>query len=880
MKKKSPTLFIVFFLSYSAIVAQTETALVGYKITQVKGPAKGKYTLRIEHGRDVGIHTDLQVEVWGTERKDTPNHLGKLGLATITEAGDKHLIAECECAQKVLPGDLLYINSELPATSYRSPYYYLVIYGIEITDAGGKPFFTFDDILKRDGHSLQTEKFLEMQAYLQAHAQSLKAKGDTRKIKHGPAKGLLVAEVLTDSDTLEIWRYLYYRSMNYMQTMGQTYKLADDFTAYVEDGDWITPDQLWDKVIAMDLENLETLYAQYPRRITGDQVFNWVEKARDPARDGNYEQGAELLKYVARLAKLTGYALALGEVNYLQAALFYIQSDYSSAIPFYEEAAAHYGQAKDFAKQGNAYYYLGLCNNQMRNYAAAAKHYEQSVAIKEQILKTSPDDATFLQELYNPVLAFAELHSSQGRYEESLTAYRRALELAIKLNNTANRASALWNIGYLLEETRKSQDESLAAYADAAELYLQLSDSASVIELMRNQGLIHNARKHYQKSFETGNQALELARNWGKHYYVGLIELFLGGAHDEKGDKDKALAYYLAAEKSFTAANHPVKLSEAKKKVAALYVTQQLYQKALKKHEERLPVVKDNLAKKADVLWDIAYLMGDNLSQHNKAVEKYIQVAELYVELKDTVNLNVILANIAHHYRNLNDSANAYRAHERALHLTANHSNSTELAYAHEKAAKSYGHFKNFRKEKFHYGQALAIFTQRGEIAKAARVTEAMASSLSSAGKFADAADAFRKAIALYHEANDKANEAETYWDLAYMLGNSQNEYEKAINLYHTAYGIYMQIPDSVNASVMLSNIGQNYWSLFKYDNAIEYHRKAIDLASRSRNVKQVAKSWSKLATLYSESNNPVASFEALKNSLAALETVNDSTEL
>jgi CHAT domain-containing protein len=879
MIKTIPALFIISSIVHFQLSAQNETALTGYRITEIKNPSKSKYAIRIEHGKDMGLENGMEGEVWGIARKDVAGHVANLGIAKVTEIGDSYLIAECACTQTVYAGDLFYINSIFPSHDYRSPYYYLTLYAIDITDDEGQPFHSFDEIIQRDGHALQTEKFLRMQSHVRKTAESLQAKGDSRKIKGGPHAGSLVVDVALNTDTLDIWRYVYYKFMTYMETMGQRYKLSEDYIAYVEDGDWITADQLWETVMSTDTASLENVYAQYKRRITSVQLISWIDKAREIAKEGNYEQADGDLTRLIRLAAFNGDPMAQGEALYLKAAIFYVYSKFDEAIAYYKLADRQYAKIPDNGKRASTLHYIGLSYKEIRDYSSAVKQFDEAIAFREQSLKKSPDSESGMEELYTSVLALAELQSSMNNYEASEKSYRKALALAITMKDTGRRASCLWNIGYIAElGSRKT--EALELYRNAAALYLDTRDTASVIELMRNQGLIHNTGKEYTRSFEIADKALGLARNWGKPYYIGLMQQFLGNTLEATGDTQRALAAYLAAEKSFDDAGNAVKSIETRKKTASVYVLLQQYQNALKKHEERFPLAGDNLSRQADVYWDIAYLFGENLLQHKKAITNYSHCEALYKQLNDTSNLNIIYANLAHHFRNLNDSVRTYRCHDQALTLTAEHANRSEYAYASEKAAKSYGHFGNRKKERLYYKTASDIYRQKGETANEARVTEAMAESLGKMAKYEEAAEAYKKSIALYRQANDKPNEAETYWDYAYMVGNSQNQYEKAIGLYQIALAQYLEIPDSVNASTMLSNIGQNYWSLFRYDKAIEYHSKAIDLASRSKNVKQVAKSWSKLATLYSESNNPVASFEALKNSLTALQTVNDSIEL
>ncbi|MGC4021548.1 MAG: tetratricopeptide repeat protein [Cyclobacteriaceae bacterium] len=268
------------------------------------------------------------------------------------------------------------------------------------------------------------------------------------------------------------------------------------------------------------------------------------------------------------------------------------------------------------------------------------------------------------------------------------------------------------------------------------------------------------------------------------------------------------------------------------------------------------------------------------LKQYTRSNEYYREVQKIYITMGDTINLCTILNNIGFNYRDLNDSINSYKVHKEAIAL-AKHTHDLELlAKCYNKISSSYNHFKNKGKRIEYLGLERDVYIKLDNSQKIAETYENQGDAYADLMKYELAKKSFLSAMSFYEKAKNIYKQAEMYWDYGYQLNNGSKDYDESIRAYRKAYELYMQNKDSADASTMLSNIGQNYWSKLDYQKAIESHRAAIELAKKCKNQKQVATSWSKLSTLYSESNNPVASVEALQNAVEALATVNDSTLL
>lgn len=856
--------------------AQSKITNVGFRITEVRKSPTG-YIVTIPYGTDVGIQHGSG-SVWGIARKELADHVKSLGDAAISQLTAATTIVEVTTSEVILAGDLLFLNTEVP--EYQSPYHYLVGYGIMHVDDAGKPLYDVSEVLLKDSPRLRTEKFIVMQNLIRSAGDRLAEKKDKQKVKAGPDAGKLLSDVLKSVDTLKVWTYLYLKSSDWSANMGQTFTLSDDFTQYALEGDVISNDLLWETITGATEDEIASVYNSYKRRITIQMLSDWIEKSRVLAHEGDYERAGLYLGHLITMSRLHGdQSLEALAANY-KALILYLQEQYAEAFKLFNSVADLYQKLGDKAKLANAYYYMGYCYNLSKDPDQAITYHSKSRDLRSDVVKADPTNETAWRDLYLSQTALGEIFQNNNRFQESISPYEEALKIATRLKDTKLEGSCKWNLGYIYGDGLNKTQQAITYYREATDAYWESGDTLSTIKLLRNTALQYNVLKNYEESFKLGNRAADLAKVFPDKATRALVGYLLALTFHEQGNLQEAIRRYEIAEKLYADVPDANEVIQAKKKVAAIYTQLGLHEKAIRKHEERLAFVPENPSGQADAYWEMAYATGENLKKHKEAITLYEKCRDIYISLKDTTNLNTIYANVAYHHRMLGDSIKCYQNHHAGIAVAEKFSDRTSLAYAYDKAARSYGHFNNQSAAASYFKKSIALYNGAGEMAKVAAVMEGYAESLKQNKKFEEAALMYKDASIKYGEAGDKPNEAESYWDYAYTLGNDLSRYEPAIENYQIAYRMYMAIPDSVNASVMLSNVGQTYWSLLNYDKAIEYHRKAIEIASRSKNMKQVAKSWSKLATLYTESNNPVSSFEALKNTVAALEVLKDSIEL
>lgn len=880
MKLRILLFALVCFTGYSSL-AQSEEFWFGLKISSVTKKTGNQVLVTIDRGSEIGLKKGDQGEVWTIlqrERKEEGHYLNTIVLQEVALKRASGLI---EVEEPLYEGDILFVKIPIKS-GFHSSFFYLMSYNILLVDDSGRPYYTFEEILQSDGHPLRTEKFVAMQMAINESGRKLKASGNLEKVKEGPNKGKFLHEVLAATDTTDVWNYLYHITLSYTQTLGQTIPLIKGFSEYTLEGDQATSTELRNLFVNVDSGLRDSRYEYYKRRIDKSFLNEWAKEAKELREKGSFEESRAIFDACIYLSSKLKDPYDEGLYSYEMALVFDYQNQYDSGIYWYKISSQKFKDADNIYGDGYAQHYLGRAYEKLDRSTEAIEHYKKAIFIRKQLLKDEPSNAGYQSDLYTSLDAMANLTKELLDYKTSKEYYNQALEIAIISKNKSQEADTYWNLGYVNAEGFQLYQTGIENYEQAYQIYLALPDSASCIEMKRNQAINYEKLKMLPKAWQAIADGIALARTWGNQEKLAYALDYQGLLGYESKEYSQAIASYSESEKIYSQLQNSEKLLQTKKNLALAYRDSKKYSLALSKLQERIKLVNtDDLSIKADVLWDIALLYSiDYLNAPKKGIELYQQAEKIYIDLKDTVNQITVLNNIAYQYRDLEDSVNAYKFHQKALGLSTRPNLLSKRADTYERIGLTYQHFENRRKQLSAFNESLKIYNQLNDFNKSGYLLESIAIVYKEMEEYEQASQAYKQSIVFYKKAESKKDIAETIWDYAYNKGQNQRNYTEAIENYQIAYGLYMEMGDSVNASTMLSNIGQTYWSDLNYDKAIESHRAAIELAMKCKNFEQVAKSWSKLATLYVESGNPIASTEALKNQVLALHKTNDSTAL
>lgn len=876
-------LFILFalFTSGFTVVAQSEDMWFAFPIVSVENKGPNKYLVTINYGSEVGLKKGGSGEVWATLQQQRKGEAHYLNSITFQEVGTKKATTLIETKEPVYNGDLVF--AQIPVNlKFKSTYFYLASYGIFFTDEAGKPYYTIEEILKSDGYRLRTEKFVQMQMALNEAGQKLKAANNTDRVKEGPQKGMFLHEALEKADTLSVWTYLYHSILLYTNNAGTSQPWVKSFTDYALDGDRITATELRSLFVGATKEKMETSYTHYQRRITKAMVEDWYSEAQELRKSQQYAEAKKVLDACiflgAKLNDTYNEALYYYEIALVEEA----QNQYAAAISWYEKAVEKFNAAGSEYGEGYARHYMAVAYLQLDQKAKAEENFVLAKDLRTKVFSSDRESKSYQNELITTLKELAKLERNKKNYAKAITWYDQALGIARSVDNRDSEADILWSMGFMYSDEMSKPEAGIASYDHAFKIYTALRDTASMIDLKRNMAINFNKLKANTKAKASIAEAVAYGRAWNNPSKLAYALDYEGLLHFDLGEFSKSITSYTESEKIYTQLKDTSKLISAKRNIYKNYRDSKNAKAAVAKLKEVFPLIKkEEHSRLTDAWWDLAYIHGkDYLNDPRKAIEYYGEAIKIYKVNHDTTNLATVYNNVAYQYRDLRDSVNAYKHHQLALTLTSVKHRAYEQGDTHDRWAVTSKHFGNKAQSLFHYREAARLFKEAGNEYKGAQVLLNVGKAYAAQKNYSKANETFLEAVATFKRLGDKGQEAESHWEYAYNLGTNLFKYDEAIGRYRVAYNLYMEAGDSVNASVMLSNVGQNYWSKLDFDKAIESHQAAIALAKKCRNLTQVASSWSKLASLFTETNNPVAAQEALNNTVDALHQLNDSTQL
>lgn len=874
-------ILFAFLLSGNTTFAQSTEMWFAFPIVSVENKGANKYLVTINYGTEAGIQKGSNGEVWAILQQQRKGEAHYVNSITIQEATTKMANALLETKEQVYKGDLLF--ARIPVNlKFKSSYFYLASYGIFFTDETGKPYYTLDEILKTDGYRLRTEKFVAMQMALNEAGRQLKATQNTSRVKEGPQKGMLLYEVLEKADTISVWSYLYHTTLQYTSNAGLTQPWVRSFSEYALEGDRTTPAELRTLFVGSSQEKMETSYTNYERRITKDMVYDWYQEAQELRKSQQYNEALNVLEACIFLgAKLNDtYNEAL--YNYEVALVEEAQDHFAESITWYDKAAGKFKAAGSEYGEGYAQHYMALAYVQTGQITKAEEHLLLAKDLRTLVFTNDRDSKTYQNELITTYKELAKLQRKKKEYNKAIAEYEQGLSFARSVDNSSAEAELLWEIGFMYSDELGKTKEGTANYDQAFKIYTALRDTASMIDLKRNIAINFKELKDGNKAKTAIAEAVKYGREWNKVEKLAYALDYEGSLHFSLGEFKKSIASYSESEKIYTGLKDTARLISTKRNIYKGYRENKDAKAALAKIKEVFPLVKkDDYTHLTDAWWDMAFIHGkDYLNDPRKSIEYYTEAVKIYKLQNDTTNTATVLNNIGYQYRDLGDSVNAYKYHQQALTLTNVKHRMAEQADTHDRWAVTCKHFGNKEQSLFHYRESARLFKAAGNNHKSAQVLLNVGKGYAALKNYSKANEIYLQAVSEFNMLGDKAQEAESHWEYAYNLGSHLFKYDEAIGRYQIAYKLYIEAADSVNASVMLSNIGQNYWSKLDFEKAIQFHQSAIALAKKCRNLAQVASSWSKLATLFTETNNPVAAQEALNNTVSALRQLNDSTQL
>lgn len=164
-----------------------------------------------------------------------------------------------------------------------------------------------------------------------------------------------------------------------------------------------------------------------------------------------------------------------------------------------------------------------------------------------------------------------------------------------------------------------------------------------------------------------------------------------------------------------------------------------------------------------------------------------------------------------------------------------------------------------YQKSAVNYGK-LTDFSNKVE---AALIREHLAEIATSQNNYTEATTVYDSLIVEYRKMNQFAKLSYALNSKAYVL-SKMGDYEKNISNANEALEIQLKLEDWNKAGFSYSQIGQSYFSLGKFNDAVKAHKQSILYRTKGNNFEGMGYSYSKLGSLYIEIGDKVKAIAAL----------------
>jgi len=260
---------------------------------------------------------------------------------------------------------------------------------------------------------------------------------------------------------------------------------------------------------------------------------------------------------------------------------------------------------------------------------------------------------------YRELFRQAEKLQSEGEFDKAIEIYEKSLPFSRGFGDKRAELDSLLKLG-LLNFVIGEPEKSTANYADAIKLAeelnlkVQLNESQTALEINKlyTKGRKFRSSEEYQKSIESFQTAIKLAKKISSLYHEGKCLRQLSINYWTLNNIQK---FYSLNEEALIIAqnlNNPIEVGNCLNNIGLFYWKNDNYPKALDNYERSLEIAKRvrNLRNETQCLNNIG-LIYKELGDYDKALEYFARSISIDKQLKDESYILIDLNNIGTTFR-------------------------------------------------------------------------------------------------------------------------------------------------------------------------------------------------------------------------------------
>lgn len=545
-------------------------------------------------------------------------------------------------------------------------------------------------------------------------------------------------------------------------------------------------------------------------------------------------------------------------------AIYQLQGNYQEALKRFEEALIIFKQLKYLEEEAGCLNNIGGIYSEQGDFPKALKLFEKALEIMKN-LKNFSGESTCLNNI-------AVIHHKQGNYLDALKKYEKVLLINEQLGDLLGKALILNNIGEIYRLQGKFL-EALKRFEEALMIDEQLVNLLGKSAHLNNIGLVYYGQWNLPEALKRYEEALMIDEQLGDLLGKAMVLNNIGEVYRVQGNFPEALKRFEEA----LSINDQIKNLSGKamvlNNIATISHIQGNTTEALKLLEDALKIdeqLKD-LSGKARRLANIGevYRLQEKFPEALEVLEESLKIGEY---LKDLAGNAMRLSSIGMIYCSQGRFPEALIKLEEALRIDEQLEDLLGKAVIINSIGIVYNAQGRFSEARENFNLSLEIYNKLGLSESSNIITtkanleftekimsnlRELAETLYKQEKFKEALQTFHLALQTDGESNNIKGMALNHWWIGFTYDKLQNKAE-AINHLEKALELYRSIED--NAAILkvqkdlitrLRKFGKESKDQGKLDEALDYHKKAIEIAEEIEDKSFIASCFNSIAAVY-----------------------------
>ncbi|HQQ98174.1 MAG TPA: CHAT domain-containing protein [Cyclobacteriaceae bacterium] len=609
-------------------------------------------------------------------------------------------------------------------------------------------------------------------------------------------------------------------------------------------------------LMGMPASQWETYYNQHKNELPDSTIDRWRAEAITLYTTEKFKEAHQVAEICIRIAALSNNLSLRGTSKLVQAEIYFAQEEYAQALTSAIDAG------EDLKKAGNQYQLARSKNRMGVSYQAlneadkAFRAFEESIALKRQLLKDDPSNEVYNSSIYGSLEAYGNALYQFEKYKEAVPVYQEAIRYAQINKNGSGEGAMNYNLGlvnYMIDDAKASRHH----FEKSAEIYLAAADTANAVnsyrQILYRQEFLQVGDGYadlLEKAFALGN------RMGDKTQVLRLVETCLQPF--KRTEEYSSMLYFYNKKLLIFGTNYPDSAYNTYIKIGDVYEKQKKYDDAIALYESMLEALKGssaldkqsnlyeylgsvyqsgkedfkradqyyqqaadgfrksgNKAREASALWFKGYNQSVLLKDRINGIATYQKALGLFTLEKDTASMGTMIGNIALTYADLKDSLKSYQTFQQAITLTKKYSDPYYHIGILDKAIDNFDTFGSGKRK-------LEMAIQRYQFArsikddeKSASAAQAVAALLEARKHHAEADKYHDLAIQHLSSIDEPEQLADAYWKKATNLGevatHDASTAKTLIALYEKSLKYYQDKKDTTNTKTLLCNVALMY---------------------------------------------------------------------